>query len=106
MITFGNALNDSTPEQFPLSFWSYLVAPFWVNIDTMIVGDVLWELSDDAALLGTVDELIQQEQGDTNFNGLWMLVATWKDVQFIDQQDNVRIRNFVSWLIFDKFVGY
>ena len=95
-ITFGEALENRSPEQFPLSFWSFLVAPLWVNINTTAGGDVLWEIYDNSELLSMVDTLIQQEQGDINFNGLWMLVASWEDVEFTDQEDIVR--NIVVYL--------
>lgn len=89
VITFGLPLDVSSPELFPLSFWSYLVAPLWVNINTNTTGFVSWEIYDNtnhSELLAMVDQLIQQEQSDTDFNGLWMLVATWEDVEL----DNVR----------------
>ena len=38
-----------------------------------------------------VDMLIQQEQGDQAFSSLWILVASWKDVEFTDQPSIVRI---------------
>ena len=92
-ITFGSALGNRSPERFPLSFWSFLVAPLWVNINTAAGGNVLWEIYDNSShseSLSMVDTLIQQEQGDSTFNGLWMLVASWEDVEFTDQQNIVR----------------
>ena len=89
-ITIGNTLGNRSPEQFPLSFWSFLVAPMWVNINTTRGGNVLWEIYDNSnhsELLTMVDTLIQQEQGDSTFNGLWMLVASWENVEFTDQED-------------------
>ena len=91
-ITFGEALGNQSPEQFPLTFWSFLVAPLWVNVDTTAGGNVLWEIYDSSShsdILAMVDMLIQQEQGDSTFNGLWMLVASWENVEFTDQEDIV-----------------
>lgn len=65
------------------------MAPLWVNIDTNTTGFVLWEIYDNtnhSELLAMVNQLIQQEQSDTDFNSLWMLVATWEGVEL----DNVR----------------
>lgn len=93
MITFGQALGDVSPQHFPLTFWSYLVAPLWVNINTTGGGNVSWEIYDSSnhsELLTMVDELIQQEQGDATFSSLWILVASWEDVEFTDQPDIVR----------------
>ena len=92
-ITFGEALENQSPEQFPLTFWSFLIAPLWVNVNTMAGGNVLWEIYDSSELLAMVDMLIQQEQGDSTFNGLWMLVASWEDVEFTDQEDNIIVSN-------------
>ena len=93
VITFGEALGNRNHEQFPLTFWSFLVAPLWLNIITTQGGSVLWNIYDNShhsELLTMVDMLLHQEQGDITFNGLWMLVASWKDVQFPGQEDIVR----------------
>ena len=86
-ITFGEALGNRSPEQFPLSFWSFLVTPLWVNINTTRGGNVLWEIYENSELLSMVNTLIQQEQGDVDFNGIWMLVASWENVEFTGQED-------------------
>ena len=95
-ISFGQAFLNSNPEVFPSSsgevFWSYLAAPFWADISTTQSGSVSWEIHENLEspdLLAQVDNLIQQEYGDLNFNGLWMLIGFWENVQFTDQQDTV-----------------
>ena len=88
MITFGQPLPESSPELLPPSFWSFFAAPFWTQISTNESGRVSWEIHDGSTspdLLEMVNNLIQQEQRDTTFSSLWMLVGFWEDVQFIDQ---------------------
>ena len=77
------------PTPFPSTsidvFTSYLVAPYWSNIDTRLDGSVNYEvhvagessISDDH--LRDVSSLINAEQG-TDFLGNWMIVTTWDNV--------------------------
>ena len=60
-----------------------MVAPLWNNYDTTVAGNVSWAIFENdnhTDLLASVDRLIQEEQGDVNFNGLWMLAASWEEV--------------------------
>ena len=105
-ISFGQAFLNSNPEVFPSSsgevFWSYLAAPFWADISTTQSGSVSWEIHENLEspdLLAQVDNLIQQEYGDMNFNGLWMLIGFWENVQFTDQQDTVNYALYIYSLI-------
>ena len=58
-----------------------MVAPFWQNVNTTDKGRVVWDILDHS--LESVNTLIKDEQGDTHFNGLWMLVASWEDVALV-----------------------
>ena len=87
-ITFGSPLIVSEPEFLPATdydtFWSYMIAPFWADFDTTIGGTVSWELHDRSNspdLVEAVDSLIADEYDDPNFEGSWMLVAFWENVQ-------------------------
>lgn len=87
-ITFGTPLIDEVPEAFPPDdadvFWRYMVAPFWANFDTTMGGTVSWELhtrEGSPSLVAMVDSFIAGEYGDSNFEGSWMLVAFWENVQ-------------------------
>ena len=89
IFSFGRDFRQDLPAQFPSSdaeiFYSYLVAPFWSNIDTRLDGRVNYEvhvtgessLSDN--FLGRVSAFIDAEQ-DPGFVGNWMIVATWNGV--------------------------
>ena len=87
LVSFGRAFTSSSPELFPSTesniFWRYIAAIFWADWDTTNSGVVSWELhtsSESELLVNQVDTLIQMEYGDTNFTGLWMLVASWENV--------------------------
>ena len=77
------------PRPFPSSdvavHYSYLVAPYWSDIDTRLDGQVNYEVhiagesSTSDEYLGRVSSLINSES-DTYFNGSWMVVATWDGV--------------------------
>lgn len=86
-ISFGRTINDSSPEIFPTTtaevFWTFIVAPFWSNLDTTQGGNVSWEIhnatlsSDDVT---RVNDFIHDEYGDMEFNGTWMIIGFWEDV--------------------------
>ena len=87
-ITFGQPLIDEEPEAFPPDnnevFWTYMVAPFWANFDTTQGGIVSWSVhtrESSLLLVTTVDDFITNEYGDSNFEGSWMLLAFWENVQ-------------------------
>lgn len=91
LITFGEAANDFPAQLFPPLLWEYTVAPFWQNFNTTVEGRVLWSIIDktnNSDYVNMVNRLIQEEQGDTDFDGFWMLVASWEDV--LVEGDSVR----------------
>ena len=51
-------------------------------------------MTNDSFFLDMVNKLIQDEYGDTDFNGLWMLVASWEDVIVVG--DSVSIQSGYS----------
>lgn len=86
-ISFGRGINNSSPDLFPTTsaevFWTFIVAPFWSNLDTSQSGNVSWEihnisLSSDAVT--RVNDFIHDEYGDMEFNGTWMIIVFWEDV--------------------------
>ena len=88
IITFGSPLISSEPEELPPTdsdaFWTYMIAPFWADFDTTMGGTVSWEMhsrQNSPALVATVDSFIAVEFGDQTFEGSWMLVAFWENVQ-------------------------
>ena len=89
IISFDREFSLNSPENFPSTdgkvFYSYLVAPYWSDIDTRREGRVRYEsyyLGDSIASdrqLNTVNDFIQTEE-DSDFQGNWMMLASWEDV--------------------------
>ena len=62
------------------------MAPFWDDVDTILEGDIFYEVHSTASgypdslnLMSQVDSYIQGETGG-DFSGTWMLVAHWDRV--------------------------
>ena len=89
IFSFGRDFRQDLPAQFPSLdadvYFSYLVAPYWSNIDTRLDGQVNYEVhvagesSISDSYLGRVSAFIDAEL-DTGFVGNWMVVATWDGV--------------------------
>lgn len=89
IFSFGRDFRQDLPQPFPSFdaevYFSYIVAPYWSNIDTRLDGQVNYEVyaagesttADDYLRRATL--LINTEQ-DTSFRGNWMVVATWDGV--------------------------
>lgn len=94
-MTFGSPLIASEPEALPATtnvdtFWTYLIAPFWADFDTTSGGTVSYEIHDrqnSPDLVGRVDSFLANEYGDSDFQGSWMLVAFWENVQSSELTD-------------------
>lgn len=62
------------------------MAPLWQNYNTALTGTVRWRIYDNVnntGELASVNLLIQTEQNDESFNGIWMLVASWENVGYL-----------------------
>lgn len=89
IISFDNPFSINEPENFPSQngkvYYSYLVAPYWSNIDTRLEGTVRYEtytrsnspISDQRFEM--VEEFLRNE-GGVVMQGQWMLLAEWADV--------------------------
>ena len=75
------------PETFPATsadvFWTFLIAPFWGNLSSTTGGLVSWEIHTSSMspdLFDLVNAFIEDESGDSQFNGTWMFISFWEDV--------------------------
>ncbi len=90
IFSFGEPLLENSPSEFPTlqasTYYAYIVAPFWSDIDTRLNGSVRWQVyspdsDDEDVLISRVEEFINIELGqDSITNANWMLVATWVGV--------------------------
>jgi len=70
-----------TTENFPLGGDNYLVAPFWVNIDTTTNGNVWFRESNIPALLSKANDIISRAfPFQSSFNATQLFIATWDRV--------------------------
>ncbi len=82
-------------------FPTYIVAPFWTDIDTSTGdGQVNYEVFDSAVSSSTVkleevSSFVSAKEG-TEFSGSWMLVAEWSKVQ--EYHVDGAVSRFVKYL--------
>ena len=88
IISFGRPFSFDNPATFPTqqagTYYSYVAAPHWSDIDTRLAGAVYYQTyssqnSSEAQVINTVEGFVNSENG-TLLNSNWMLVATWENV--------------------------
>ena len=89
LISFSYEFSLESAENFPSSdgkiYYSYLVAPYWSNIDTRRAGRVRYETysrGDSEAAdqqISTVENFLAVEENVT-LVGEWMMLVSWEDV--------------------------
>ena len=100
IISFDRAFPLDAPENFPSRdgdvYYSYLVAPYWSNIDTRRAGSVRYETyrrGDSEASdqqMGLVTDFLGDEEG-VDFVGEWMLLASWDGVHPFPHGDSANM---------------
>ena len=98
-IAFGQSIEDAEPETFPPTsadvFWTFVIAPFWGNLSSISSGLVSWEIHNNThspEIFDLVNEFIEYEYGDGNFNGTWMFIGFWEDLLASETISNVSYR--------------
>ena len=88
VISFGRSFIQHTPVEFPSAFpevyTSYILAPFWADVDITRSGAVYYEthtmtVPASRDLLDRVSSFITFTT-EEEFQGTWMLIALWDDV--------------------------
>ena len=88
LFSFGEIFIENSPALFPTeevsTYFTYVVAPFWSDIDTRLDGRVQYKTyssanSEEAQEILRVADFINVESGYID-NANWMLVATWNGV--------------------------
>ena len=59
-----------------------MVAPFWSDVDNRIEGSIQYQVFNAVTDNDTISEVSSyiSQAVNSSFNGLWMLVAEWRDV--------------------------
>ena len=68
-----------------------MVAPFWSSVDNTIEGTIQYQVFDavtDEDALSEVSSYISQAV-NSSFNGVWMLVAEWRDMHPFPHGDGI-----------------
>ena len=87
MISFSEPFYSAVATPFPGSAASaYIVAPYWDDVDIRLTGNVSYEVHSRSGnnpgsnqLLDEVSSYVEVLIGQS-FQGIWMLVAEWKEV--------------------------
>ena len=89
IISFDQAFALDSPQNFPTIeariYFSYLVAPYWSDVDTRREGRVRYESyyrgdsPESDQQMGMVEDFLEQEEGVVMEVG-WMLLASWEEV--------------------------
>lgn len=92
-ISFSRSIGGYDPELFPATssayvFWTSVITPFWANQSTLNGGIVSWEIHNNSLspdIIDQVNTLIEEEYGDSEFNGTWMMICFWEDVAPLEE---------------------
>ena len=96
LITLGAASFDCCPVTFdsisPEA--TPFVAPYWVDNDPSTDGNVSYEVHGQGSqLLQDISEFISRDQSIV-FSGVWMLIASWRDLPEFSFEDHVSIYQY------------
>ena len=94
-ITFDRGVRLNTPQMYPLEgdFSSLqVVSVFLADHDPRSGGSVRYRVDRNTTEdVKTVSEFIRNQNVSTSFEGVWMLVAEWKDVPMFGNNNQVRM---------------
>ena len=89
IISFGEEYTHFDASLFPTtlaaSYYSYVVAPYWADVDNRADGRIYWEIHTSQGeavsqqLITRVNDFIFNET-TVSLGGTWMMVTTWEDV--------------------------
>ena len=89
VVSFGDSFSTFRTSLFPTekahSFYAYVVAPFWSDIDISRLGQISWEIltpgvsSYGDRYFSMVSQFIRNTQG-VAFEGSWMMLVNYDEV--------------------------
>ena len=90
MITVGEEAIQCCPIRFDRiqAGAAAFVAPYWIDNDPFVQGNVTYEVFTDNSSLKNVSEYISRDQS-IDFTGVWMLAAIWYDVPEVFFEERV-----------------
>jgi hypothetical protein len=104
LLSFGQAVNAFVPLPFPLNVTNAvgripLIAPYWADSDTRVVGIVYYRESFNSADLDRAQREIRRAfpAQASRFRPRRVFIATWVDIGYFNQHtDRVSALNNVS----------
>ena len=91
------------PGQSGDVYYSYVVSPYWSNIDTRLAGQVQYEIfragdSEDADFRFRFTNGAINGEVNPDFTGNWMLVVNWENVHPYPHGDSVELNRLNPYL--------
>ena len=80
-LTFNLSFTGYIPETFPITGIP-MIAPFWADVDTTGTGYVWYRTTNDMALISKAMHDIPYNLSGSQFNPLWLFIATWDHVGY------------------------
>ena len=83
IISFNDSFNAHTPASLPLSGTQQIIAPYWADVDTRIVGRIFYRQTTNATLLSRASNEIRAAfPTSQNITIQYLLIATWYRVGY------------------------
>ena len=81
------AFSDHNPKAFPLSGIERIIAPYWADVDTRGIGQILYRQTKEPALLArATNEIRAAFPTSQNVNVTSLLIVTWNTVGYYDRR--------------------
>ncbi len=100
VISFDQPFNATSQMLFPSEqgsvFYSYVLAPYWSNIDTRLAGRVQYETyrygeSDDVNRRFDFTNAVIVSELNPAFSGNWMMLVNWENVHPYPHGDSAEL---------------
>ncbi|XP_062913377.1 sushi, nidogen and EGF-like domain-containing protein 1 [Mobula hypostoma] len=106
VISFVVPVSQYTPTTFPLPDGRAFIAPFWVDVDNTLRGNIYYRESTEEALLQRATADVRKYSPGLEFQARWVFVATWDNVTYYGSRSSkvfiqcIRIHSMASEIHF------
>jgi len=93
VISFGDRFNVRTPKSLPLNTADKIIAPYWADVDTRIIGQVFYRQTTDPSLLARATNEIRAAFSNLhNVTITDLFIATWDNVGYYNRKSDKVIK--------------
>lgn len=79
--------NDHDPRAFPLSGTEKIIAPYWADVDTRGIGQILYRQTKNSTLIARATNDIRAAFSTSqNVNVTSLLIVTWDSVGYYNRR--------------------